>query len=514
MSQPTPTPRDRTTDRIRTRVAPSPTGDPHVGTAYQALFNYAFAKRHGGRFLLRIEDTDRARSTPEAEAAILEALRWLGITWDEGPEVGGPCGPYRQSERLQIYQEHAGRLLEGGNAYRDFSTREEIEAARRVKEQAGEHGAVASAWRDRDPAESEQLAATGTPFTVRLRVPRDGECVMNDLLRGEIRREWSLVDDQVLLKSDGFPTYHLAVVVDDRLMEITHVIRGEEWINSLPKHLLLYQAFDWEPPVFCHLPLLRNDDASRSKLSKRKNPTSIRYYRDAGFLPQALVNFLALMGMKRAEGEEKVTLQDFVEQFELTNITLGGPVFDVEKLRWLNGRYIREDHDAAGLVRALEGWALGRDRLERIAPLAQPRLETLADWGALTLPFFVDDVAPEAAELVLEDKTKEELAEIFQIAVWRLETLRRFDGESVQAELKGLAEKLGLKLRAFARPFYVALTGQPASTPLFQSMEIFGSDLSRVRLRRAIELLGGISGKAMKRVEARYAELYGSSQSE
>jgi glutamyl-tRNA synthetase len=495
--------------RVRTRVAPSPTGDPHVGTAYQALFNYAFARRHGGEFLLRIEDTDRARSTPEAEAAILESLRWLGLQWDEGPEVGGPCGPYRQSERLPIYQEHARRLLEGGHAYRDFSTREELEAARRAKEQAGGHGYVESAWRDRDAGESERLAASGREHTVRLRVPREGECVMQDLLRGEVRREWSLVDDQVLLKSDGFPTYHLAVVVDDRLMEISHVIRGEEWINSLPKHLLLYQAFGWEPPVFCHLPLLRNDDASRSKLSKRKNPTSIRYYRDAGYLPQALVNFLALMGMKRAEGEEKVTLQEFVEQFALENITLGGPVFDIKKLRWLNGRYIREDHDAAALVAALQGWALDRARLEKIAPLAQPRLETLADWGALTLPFFVDDVAPEAAELVLEGKSKEELAEIFQIAVWRLEALRRFDGESVQVEMKGLAEKLGIKLRALMPPFYVALAGKPASTPLFQSMEIFGSDLSRVRLRRAIEVLGGISGKAMKKVEARYAEMYG-----
>ena len=250
-------------------------------------------------------------------------------------------------------------------------------------------GVLESRWRDASGAESERLASSGKPFTVRLRVPRQGECVMRDLLRGEVRREWSLVDDQVLLKSDGYPTYHLAVVVDDRLMEISHVIRGEEWINSLPKHLLLYDAFGWEPPVFCHLPLLRNDDATRSKLSKRKNPTSIRYYRDAGYLPQALVNFLALMGMKRAEGEEKVTMQEFVEQFELENITLGGPVFDQKKLRWLNGRYIREDHDAAALVAALQGWALDRARLEKIAPLAQPRLETLADWGALTLPFFV-----------------------------------------------------------------------------------------------------------------------------
>ncbi|HVS15508.1 MAG TPA: glutamate--tRNA ligase [Thermoanaerobaculia bacterium] len=493
---------------VRVRVAPSPTGDPHLGTAYQALFNLAFARRHGGRFVLRIEDTDRQRSTPEAEQAILEALHWLGLAWDEGPDVGGPFAPYRQSERTEIYREHAALLLASGHAYRDFTSKQELDAARARARERGEFHGHDQTYRELDPAESGRRAAAGEPHTIRLRTPDDGECVMHDLLRGEIRREWALVDDQVLLKSDGFPTYHLANVVDDRLMEITHVIRGEEWINSLPKHLLLYQAFGWDPPAFCHLPLLRNDDANRSKLSKRKNPTSIRYYRDAGFLPQALVNFLALMGVSRAEGEEKMSLDELIAGFELEAISLGGPVFDPKKLRWLNGRYIREDLNAKALVAALRAWALDDARLERIAPLAQPRLETLADWGALTLPFFVDDVEPPVAELALEGMEPADLADLLQLAVWRLEALRPWTADALLAELRDLGERFGIKLRQLSRPFYVAISGSPSSTPLFQSMEILGLDLVRVRLRRAIEALGGVSGKRMKKLEARYAELY------
>lgn len=300
---------------VRVRVAPSPTGDPHVGTAYQALFNHAFAKRHGGKFVLRIEDTDQARSSLASETAILESLNWLGITWDEGPDVGGQYGPYRQSERLEIYQEHVQQLLTEGHAYRDFSSREELEEHRKEQSQTKEFSTYNRRFRDMNEQDARHRAEAGEAHTVRLRVPLDGDCVMQDVLRGEIRREWALVDDQILLKSDGFPTYHLANVVDDRLMKITHVIRGEEWINSLPKHLLLYQCFGWDPPQFCHLPLLRNNDQNKTKLSKRRNPTSINYYRAAGYLPEALLNFLALMGTSRADGEEKMGVREFVDQF-------------------------------------------------------------------------------------------------------------------------------------------------------------------------------------------------------
>ena len=491
---------------VRVRVAPSPTGDPHVGTAYQALFNYAYAKRHGGQFVLRIEDTDQLRSRRESETAILESLRWLGLSWDEGPDVGGASGPYRQSERLETYREHVQLLLERGLAYRDFSTREELEALRVAqRESDGQAGdeRYDQRYRSLDPDESAKRAAAGDEHTVRLLVPDAGDCEWRDELRGATSREWSLIDDQILLKSDGFPTYHLANVVDDHLMGITDVIRGEEWMNSVPKHLLLYQGFGWEPPRFHHLPLLRNND--RSKLSKRKNPTSINYYRRAGFLPQALVNFLGLMGVSQSEGEEKLDLDALIERFDLSNISLGGPVFDTEKLRWLNARYIREDYDAAGLVELLRDWAMSDAELERMAPLAQPRLETLSDWGELTVHFFTDDVQPPESELTLKGREPSDLAEIFQLSIWRIEGLARLDATAARELLSGLASEHDLKLRDLTRPFYVAISGKPASTPLFETIEILGSDMVRRRLRRALDALGGLSKKKLKKLEKRHA---------
>ncbi len=500
-----PTQHNQHADGVRVRVAPSPTGDPHVGTAYQALFNYAFAQRHGGQFVLRIEDTDQARSTRTSETKILESLSWLGIPWHEGPDKEGPYGPYRQSERLDIYRIHVDQLVESGAAYRDFSTKEDLEAQRQRQAETKDFSMTKGEYRELDAKASAARAEGGDPHTIRLRVPLEGECVMTDLLRGEIRREWYLVDDQILMKSDGFPTYHLANVVDDHLMKISHVIRGEEWINSLPKHLLLYQAFGWDSPQFCHLPLLRNNDANKTKLSKRRNPTSIDYYRAAGFLPEALVNFLALMGTSQADGEEKLSLDGFVANFNLNDISLGGPVFDTDKLRWLNARYLREDLDDDALCDRLFSWALDRERVKAILPLARPRLETLGDWGFLTAHLFADAVPLEASELVLKGAETQELIGVFQFAIWRLEALERFNAESIQTALRGLADQLELKMRDFTRPFYVAMSGRAASTPLFETMEIVGPDLTRSRLRAAIEALGGVSGKATKKLEKRYA---------
>src|SRR5438034_7918326 len=486
--------------KVRVRVAPSPTGDPHAGTAYQALFNYVFARQHEGQFMLRIEDTDRARSMAQSEQAILSSLRWLGLQWDEGPDVGGPYGPYRQSERTPIYLEHARRLLEAGHAYRCFCTKERLERMRAENRDKKLFPGYDRHCRSISPDESARRAASGEPFVLRMKIPVSGECAMQDLLRGEIRKDWESIDDQILLKSDGFPTYHLANVVDDHLMEITHVIRGEEWISSLPKHLQLYEYFGWEPPVFCHLPLLRNNDATRSKLSKRKNPTSIRYYRRAGFLPEALVNFLGLMGGMSGP-DEKFTLSEFVSRFRLEEVTLGGPVFDIQKLRWLNGRYIREDYDAPRLRQALETWALSPDTIERIVPLVQPRLETLSDWGYLTAFFFADAVPLDPAKLQFTWKPAEASAALLQLALWRFEGLRTFTSRAIEELFRDLVEKTGLRLRDAIRPFYVAITGAEAAPPLFQSMEILGSDLVRVRLRRAIDALGGLSARRLGELE-------------
>ena len=332
-----------------------------------ALFNRCFAHAHGGQFVLRIEDTDQARSTPEAEAKIFESLRWLGLDWDEGPDVGGPKGPYRQSERADIYSGYAWELVEKGHAFVCYRTPEELNDLREARREAGKSTALKPS--DLLLSEDEQAArkAAGDAFVIRMMVPEEeGVCAIEDMLRGTIELDWGMVDAQILLKSDGLPTYHLANVVDDHLMEITHVIRGEEWINSAPKHQLLYEYFGWDMPVLCHLPLLRNPD--KSKLSKRKNPTSILYYQRMGYLPEAVVNYLGRMGWSMPNEEEKFTLDEMQAAFDISRVSLGGPVFDVEKLKWLNGLWIRESLSADDLVRRLRDWALNREMLDKICP--------------------------------------------------------------------------------------------------------------------------------------------------
>ena len=325
---------------VRVRIAPSPTGDPHVGTGYIGLFNYAFAKSQKpadggpGKFILRIEDTDQVRSTRESEQAILDSLKWLGITWDEGPDTGGPHAPYRQSERTERYQARAAELVAKRAAYPCFCSKDRLDALRREQMRTGQRLGYDGHCRKLDPDEAARRVAAGEPHTIRMKVPADGATIIDDLLRGKVRVENSEVDDQILLKADGFPTYHLANVVDDHDMEITHVIRGEEWLISTPKHLILYSHFGWEPPVFAHLPLLRNPD--RTKLSKRRNPVSINYYRRAGFLPQALLNYLGLMGWTmpttpnpedpngpEIPGAEMFTLEEMVANFDLTSAWTG-----------------------------------------------------------------------------------------------------------------------------------------------------------------------------------------------
>ncbi len=474
---------------VRTRVAPSPTGDPHVGTAYVALINYCFAKAHGGEFVLRIEDTDRARSTAASEAIILRALRWLGLGWDEGPDVGGPHGPYRQSERLDIYAAHARRLLDEGNAFLCFCTPERLEAMRQDQRRASMPPAYDGrclALRPEDVAANERA---GLASVVRLRVPREGNVTIVDLLRGPIVFEWSAVDMQVLVKSDGWPTYHLANVVDDHLMAITHVIRGEEWISSAPKHFLLYRAFGWEMPQIAHLPLLRNAD--RSKLSKRKNPTSILFYERMGYLPEALANFLGLFSVPPVDGEEMMDLATMVARFGFDHIALGGPVFDVKKLDWLNARYIREKLDVPQLMERVRDWALNPQYLGAIAPLAQRRIERLSDLGPMLAFFFAGRIALDADDLRGGKLDETQLRQAFVLALALFDALPEWTVSGVEAALRAVAEALGLKLRDATRPFYVAMTGSAQSVPLFDSMAILGRDLVRERTRAALELLGG-----------------------
>jgi glutamyl-tRNA synthetase len=479
---------------VRTRIAPSPTGDPHVGTAYVALFNYALARRHGGQFLLRIEDTDRQRSHPASERMIFEALRWLGLGWDEGPDVGGPHGPYRQSERSAVYREHADLLLASGAGYRCFCTAERLAALR--EEQKAQKAAVMGydrLCRRLDGAESLRRARAGEAHVVRLAMPDEDHMTVTDLLRGEVRFERPQMDDQVLLKTDGFPTYHLANVVDDHLMEISHVVRAEEWLSSLPKHVQLYRAFGWDAPVFCHLPLLRNAD--RSKISKRKNPVSLDHYRRAGYLPEALLNFLALMSYSLGDDREEFTLREFVDAFALENISLGGPVFDVEKLAWLNGRYLRK-LDAMAFVDRLHGHLLGNVYLSEVVPLVRDRVDTLEQFYDYAWFFFAGDLAYDAAAqaaMVPKGRTAADTARVLTTLLEQhVDPLLDWSKGTVEAMLRGALEPIGWSLKELSMTVRVALTGRAASPPLFETMTVLGKEICRRRLLRAATALRSV----------------------
>ena len=490
---------------VRTRIAPSPTGDPHVGTAYVALFNMAFAHSQGGEFLLRIEDTDQQRSTPESEKAILDALRWLGLCWDEGPDVGGAKGPYRQSERSDIYRKYADQLIADGHAFRCFCTPERLEKLRAEqlanKQPLGYDGRCANL----SQAEIDRRLEAGEPYVVRLRVPREGQCRFHDMLRGEISIDWAQIDMQVLLKADGMPTYHLANVVDDHLMGISHVIRGEEWINSAPKHILLYQYLGWDVPIFCHLPLLRNVD--KSKLSKRKNPTSILFYQRMGYLPEAMLNYLGRMGWSMPDEREKFTLEEMLAVFDIQRVSLGGPVFDVAKLRWLNGLWIREDFTDQQLADRMHEWALNRNTLEAFLPFAKQRMETFSDIGPLG-GYLVSGMLPITAEdLIATTQSEDVLLDTLQYSLWRLEALRHWRREDIFNALKELSDAMGIKLKPFLAPLFIAIAGSSSSISVMDSMQLLGPDMSRARIRHAIELLGGVGKKKLKKMEKAYAQL-------
>jgi glutamyl-tRNA synthetase len=482
---------------VRVRIAPSPTGDPHVGTAYIGLINYLFARQRAGKFVLRIEDTDRARFVATSEQEIFNSLRWLGLTWDEGPDVGGQYGPYRQSERTEIYREHVELLLANGTAYRAFENPEELEALRQRQITAKLPPRYDGAHRDLTQQQIEQYLAEGRPFVVRMKVPLHTSTTFRDELRGDITFDHNNVDDQVLMKSDGFPTYHLANVVDDHLMGISDVIRAEEWISSTPKHVLLYKAFGWQLPRFWHMPLLRNLD--KSKISKRKNPVSLIYYRQAGYLPEAMINFLGLMGggMPAAESEAATgnpaksseadifTLADMVARFRMESIRLGGPVFDLTKLKWLNGEYLRARTPEA-FYAALRSNVLSDAYLTQIAALVQTRIETLSQFGDLTHFFFADDILPTQEIFLPKRRT---LEETLAFAADQLAILEATDWthETLEPALKKLGEEKQWSVKENFMLLRAILTGSTMSPPLLESMVVFGKARTLDRLRRFLD---------------------------
>jgi glutamyl-tRNA synthetase len=473
---------------VRVRIAPSPTGDPHVGTAYIALFNYAFAKKHGGKFVLRIEDTDRARSTAASEAAILRALGWVGLAWDEGPDIGGPFGPYRQSERAEIYAAHAAQLIASGGAYRCFCTAERLEAVRQEQRRQGAFVGYDGLCRELPREEGERRAAAGEPFVVRMAMPRTGETVFVDKLRGEVKFENAQIDDQILLKTDGFPTYHLANVVDDHLMQITHVIRAEEWLSSTPKHVVLYQSFGWQAPEWVHMPLLRNAD--KSKISKRKNPVSLDYYQDAGFLPEALLNYLGTMGWSIAGDREKFTLDEMVEAFDFGRVSLGGPVFDLVKLSAMNADYLRALPDVE-LVRRLRTWRLSDEKLASLVPLVRARIQRLDEFVPMTDFFFSGDVdyTPVQKELALKNRTPKEVMDALTAFGEELDAGRDFSITGLDALARAFAEKSGWSSKELFMLLRLAATGKKATPPLFETLAVLGRELVRRRIRQCIDYI-------------------------
>jgi glutamyl-tRNA synthetase len=480
----------------RVRIAPSPTGDPHVGTAYIGLLNYIFATQRDGQFVLRIEDTDRTRFVSTSEQMIFDALKWIGLTWHEGPDVGGPYGPYRQSERTDIYREHVEILLDNGTAYRSFETAEELEAMRQAQIAAKTPPRYNGAHRHLTQEQIDAFIAEGRPYTVRLKVPTEGSTTFRDELRGEITFDHNNVDDQVLMKSDGFPTYHLANVVDDHLMHITDVIRAEEWISSTPKHVLLYNAFGWELPRFWHMPLLRNVD--KSKISKRKNPVSLVYYRESGYLPHAMLNFLGLMGGGMAQPTEQeivskglntkegdiFSLAEMIEKYDFNRISLGGPVFDLVKLKWLNGEYIRKQSPEEFFA-TMRSTIFSDAYLKAVAPLVQARILTLGEFGDMTDFLFKDNVMP--PESVWLPK-KREAAETLKFAEEQLTVLEAtpWDTASMDAALKKLGEAHTWSVKENFMLLRAILSGSTQSPPLLESMVVFGKARTLDRVRRFI----------------------------
>jgi len=480
---------------VRLRVAPSPTGDPHVGTAYMSLFNLAFVHQQGGQFVLRIEDTDRARYQQDSEQQIYDTLGWLGLDWQEGPDKGGPFAPYRQSERLERYRPYADKLIADGHAYLCWCSSERL-AEMRAEQQKRK----AATGYDRmclgKTAEqrAELPGATDTPV-VRMLVPDDAPLVFDDIIRGKVRAPRP--DDQVILKADGYPTYHLAVVVDDHEMGITHVVRGEEWISSTPKHVLLYTWLGLPLPVFAHMPLLRNTD--RSKISKRKNPAArLTWFVEQGYLPEALRNFLALVGYSMPDGREKFTFEEMVESFDWSRVNTVGPVFDLDKLGWLNGEYMRtlSEDDLAGritahLVRAGvlpdQPTELQAQRISAVTPLVQTRIQLLSESAGMVGFLLVADDA-----LVVEDDAvaslKDDAPAVLDAATSALSQLASWTTAEIESSLRfAVVEGLGIKPKFAFGPLRVAVTGRRVSPPLFESMEILGRDstLARIAALRA-----------------------------
>jgi glutamyl-tRNA synthetase len=493
---------------IRVRIAPSPTGPFHAGGARTALYNWLFARHHGGVFVLRIEDTDRTRYSAAAEADMIESLRWLGLDWDEGPDVGGPHSPYVQSQRVEIHRHYANVLLDSGHAYRCFCTPERLEQRRQEFKARKENSGYDRHCRDLPPEEVAANLQAGRPFVIRLKMPLDGVTVVHDLIRGDMAFGNALLEDTILLKSDGFPTYHLANIVDDHLMEISHVMRGDEWVSSTPIHIVVYDAFGWQPPVFAHLPLILSP-TGKGKMSKRKivsadgkeYPVMVREFRQAGYLPEAMVTILARTGWAYDDHTEIFTREELIEKFSLEKVNSAPAAFSYDKLLWMNSHYIRqmapEDLaqrclpflQKAGLVSNRVS-AQEHELLGRVVPLFRERIHTLRDIVEQAAYFFTRELDyPDPALLLGKNMDAPATRGALVESRRRLAALPSWDLESMEPPLRALAEEHGWKAGQLFMPIRVAITGRTVSPGLFETLHALGREQSLERLDKAIAVL-------------------------
>ncbi len=481
-------------NNIKVRFAPSPTGPLHIGGARSALFNWLYARHHGGTFIVRIEDTDLERSSRESEENILSSLRWLGLDWDEGIAAGGPNGPYRQTERLHIYKQYASKLLEEGYAYYCYCSEEELAAERESLLAKGELPRYLGRCRNLCDADRDRLAAEGRKPVLRFRVPEGKTVTVDDQVRGEVSFETNGIGDFIIVKSDGIPTYNFAVIIDDHSMGISHVIRAEEHLSNTPRQILIYQALGWVTPVFAHISLILGKD--RSKMSKRHGATSIVQYQELGYLPEAMVNFLALLGWSPGGEEEIFSLDEIKDQFSLDRVAKNPAVFDLEKLNWLNGHYIRQ----SDLERITElsipflrqgGYVTGEmtpDKYQWVRMLVSTVRNYLANLSEINThveKFFVETVEP-ADEETREVLRQEKVVLVLNTLRDKINSTRDLDEETVKATLKSLGKELGLKGKQVFMPLRVALTGEMHGPELYQVIPLLGREKTVKRLEYAM----------------------------
>ena len=479
---------------VRVRFAPSPTGLPHIGNIRTALFNWLFARHHGGKFIVRVEDTDQARLVPGSIEAMLEGLRWLNIDWDEGPEVGGPYGPYYQSERLDIYHGLAEKLVTQGNAYRCYCSQKPPSQDSQEQRNRRVSSSADCKCRGLTLEEIAQLRGEQESNVVRFAMPKEGVTRVKDLIRGEVEWRNETLNDFIILKSDGFPTYHLAVVADDHLMKISHVMRAEEWLPSTPRHLQLFEALGYDAPQFAHLPMIMGSD--RAKLSKRHGATAIGEYRDNGFLPEALLNFMVLLGWALDDKTDVVSTQTVIDNFTLDRVTKSSAIFDQEKLLWMNGMYIRNltpEQLAARMNPFLERdlpkdmLPVDQEYLKRIAPLLQERIKSLEESANITEYFFKANEEFDTETIIQKGMDRDSTLSALNAALDDLSATDDYDHEKLEAMLNGTGERLALSRRQFFGVLRTAATGRSVSPPLFEMLEVLGKDRTVSRMKNALE---------------------------